>query len=251
MDTYQEELHGVFLPGKNGVGIDDLLGAVFLRLVIELIQTIVRKACPEAAAEMDTGDVWTLLKEPSRIHESIVLLGRAFSTCSEDLFLDGLLQRFLPPLNKPSGIFRDLSLAFCVELTEHLMVHKPEVRTPLLQSWLHEAKEGEPMPRAMAIRGLRNTANAMATSKVRTDPKLLESLLAELPHYLSSLLEEVQLEACKLAGVLLENMDTLCCETLDLEPLSQGTLAASGRRERWNGERKQMAICQEGSPSKP
>ncbi|XP_067328345.1 maestro heat-like repeat-containing protein family member 2A [Anolis sagrei] len=149
----------------------------------------------------------------------------AFSTCSEDPFLDGLLHHFLPPLNQSSGIFRDLSLAFCVELTEHLMVHKPEMRTPLLQSWLHEAKEGEPMPRAMAIRGLQNMANAMATSKVRTDPKLLETLLAELPHYLSSLLEEVQLEACKLAGVLLENMDMLCCETLDLEPLSQALRA--------------------------
>nr|XP_060613638.1 maestro heat-like repeat-containing protein family member 1 [Anolis sagrei ordinatus] len=155
-------------------------------LVIELIQTIVRKACPEAAAEMDTGDVWTLLKEPSRIHESIVLLGRAFSTCSEDLFLDGLLQRFLPPLNKPSGIFRDLSLAFCVELTEHLMVHKPEVRTPLLQSWLHEAKEGEPMPRAMAIRGLRNTANAMATSKVGSISQQ-EELKGNTENFLESL----------------------------------------------------------------
>nr|XP_016854512.1 PREDICTED: uncharacterized protein LOC103281965 [Anolis carolinensis] len=153
------------------------------------------------------------------------LPGRAFLTCSGDPFLDGLLCRFLPPLNQPSGIFRDLSLSFCIELTEHLMEHRPEVVTPLLQGWLREAKEGGLTPHATAFQGVENVAEATAMAEVKTDPVVLESLLAELPHYLSSPLEEVQLEACKLAGILLENMDTLCSETLDLEPLSQGLRA--------------------------
>ncbi|XP_060115611.1 maestro heat-like repeat-containing protein family member 2B [Heteronotia binoei] len=55
----------------------------------------------------------------------------------------------------------------------------------------------------------------------QTDQALLEVLTAEVPKYMQCPWEEIQIAACKLAGILPQNMDMWQLRRLDLRPLLQ------------------------------
>ncbi|XP_048374570.1 maestro heat-like repeat-containing protein family member 2A [Sphaerodactylus townsendi] len=65
-------------------------------------------------------------------------------------------------------------------------------------------------------------------SQARMDPALLEVLTAEVPKYMCCPWEEIQIAACKLAGVLAENMDPQRLGQLDLRPLLQSLHSLCG-----------------------
>ncbi|XP_053131142.1 maestro heat-like repeat-containing protein family member 2A isoform X8 [Hemicordylus capensis] len=59
----------------------------------------------------------------------------------------------------------------------------------------------------------------------QTDPALLDAVIAEVPRYAHCTWEGIRLAACKLAGILVEAMETQHLVGLDLEPLLQSLQA--------------------------
>nr|XP_056721554.1 maestro heat-like repeat-containing protein family member 2A [Euleptes europaea] len=76
------------------------------------------------------------------------------------------------------------------------------------------------------LMGVSGTQRSLLMGRVcqqlaRTDPELLEVLTAEVLKYLPCPWEGIQIAACKLAGILAENMDLRRLGRLDLRPLLQ------------------------------
>ncbi|XP_042298515.1 maestro heat-like repeat-containing protein family member 2A [Sceloporus undulatus] len=144
-------------------------------LSVGVLQAVFSKASPEAT--VDLGGTWTVLMKPGYSLKGAALLGRAFLTCPEDPFLDGLLRRLLPSLRSSRAASKDLSLAFCTELSGLLLHRRPETLPLLLQGWLARAKDGGPSMRSVSVRGLGNVVETTPQEAKQHQESLLATLL--------------------------------------------------------------------------
>ncbi|XP_063002888.1 maestro heat-like repeat-containing protein family member 2B [Elgaria multicarinata webbii] len=162
------------LERKGGLGVEAVEPP--RKLAVEVLQTVLSRAIPEAAQELDLGNAWTVLMQPGSSLRGAALLARALVR-SENPLLDELLRRLLLSLSAPREACTDLSLVFCMEHTGHPSLQKPEILDLLVRQLLAGARNGDATMRFLSVRGLRNVAEGAPQEAKKHQKALLDTLL--------------------------------------------------------------------------
>ncbi|KAJ7308955.1 hypothetical protein JRQ81_008235 [Phrynocephalus forsythii] len=193
-------------PGEMPAAVSPLLGshgelgtgqAGPRGLAVAVLRSVLSRALPEAAQEMEAEKAWTALEEPQSLLKGVASLGRALAHADNPL-LERLLRRLLRALRSKGGPSHGLALAFCVELVGHpSLLHQPETLGHLLSSWLAAAREGDGPLRFLSVRGLGNLAEGAPQEAQKHPEALLGTLLQGLG---SPARPEVALESLRALG---------------------------------------------------
>ncbi|XP_044312024.1 maestro heat-like repeat-containing protein family member 2A [Varanus komodoensis] len=179
------------------------------RQAVAVLQEVLGRAAPEAAQELESGHAWASLMQPGSTLRGVALLARALAH-RESPLLDGLLRHLRPSLGSPRAACRELSVAFCVELTGHPLLQEPETLDLLLRRLLAGSCEGSATMRFLSVRGLGNVAEAAPQEVKKHQKAVLAALVRALADAASPEVAEESLRALSRAWGCLERSEAAC-----------------------------------------